>query len=100
MLFSGKDWNPSFFHCPRSTPFLAGAAGRELLNTENRTLLLERYAKPGGWYEVRGTAPGCRVFLAGKLTGGELAILLSNGEEGAESVYQQLLQLKGAPKWQ
>ncbi|MDI9440895.1 MAG: MBL fold metallo-hydrolase [Firmicutes bacterium] len=72
----------------------------ELLNTENRTLLLERYAKPGGWYEVRGTAPGCRVFLAGKLTGGELAILLSNGEEGAESVYQQLLQLKGAPKWQ
>ncbi len=66
----------------------------EFLSAQRATSLLAPYAQEGGWYEISGTAPGARFILGGHPVSGALLILLSNGEEGVESVYQQLLQLE------
>lgn len=67
----------------------------KFLSADGTAALLARYAAQEGWYEICGTAPGARFMLAAHPGSRALLVLLSNGEEGVESVYRQLLQAQG-----
>lgn len=67
----------------------------ELLTKESLQLLLAPYLLPNKMdlYQITGQTPGAEVRFGGRIQGSLFFAILSNGEEGVESVSQQILDL-------
>lgn len=67
----------------------------EFLRPSTVQALLAPYAvgEAEGFYQIMGSAPGASMIMGGSLERGALITVLSNGEEGTLSVYNQLVDL-------
>lgn len=75
--------------------FWSSLVGGEFLRLSSVQALLAPYAHGAeeDFYQIEGRAPGATMVMGGSLERGKLIIVLSNGEEGIFSVYQQLVDL-------